>query len=103
MSLDEDGDPGADEPQPKLVDVLQDVRPNPLELLQSAEGKQTLFEALDGLSAIERQVVIAHELEGSSFKELEARFRMPLNTLLSHKARAMKKLKKHFDANKEHP
>jgi RNA polymerase sigma factor (sigma-70 family) len=103
VSLDEDGDRGEDEPLPRLVDVLQDVRPNPLELLQSAEGKQALFEALDSLSAIERQVVIAHELEGSSFKEIQSRFSMPLNTLLSHKARAMKKLKKHFQGNEEQP
>jgi RNA polymerase sigma factor (sigma-70 family) len=103
VSLDEDGEEDDDEPPRKLIDLLQDVSPNPLELLQSAEGKQALFEAFDGLSAIERQVVIAHELEGSSFKELASRLHLPLNTLLSHKARAIKRLKKHFQANKEQP
>lgn len=103
VSLDEDGGEDADEPKPKLLDLLRDVNPNPFELLQSAEGRKALFEALDGLSAIERQVVVAHELEGSSFKELASRLRMPLNTLLSHKARAMKKLEKHFQADKEQP
>ena len=104
VSLDEDGDEhGENEPQPKLLDLLRDVSSNPFELLQSAEGKTALFEALDSLSAIERQVVVAHELEGSSFKELASRLRMPLNTLLSHKARAMRKLEKHFQADKEQP
>jgi RNA polymerase sigma-70 factor (ECF subfamily) len=103
VSLDDDGDESGDEPQTRLLDLLSDVSPNPLELLQSAEGKRVLFEALDNLGAIERQVVIAHELEGSSFKELASRLRIPLNTLLSHQARAMKKLEKHFQADKEQP
>jgi RNA polymerase sigma factor (sigma-70 family) len=103
VSLDADVGSGEDAPQPRLLDLLQSLGPSPLEALQRAEGKRALFEALNGLSAIERQVVIAHELEGSSFKELAARLRMPLNTLLSHKARAMKKLKQHFQEHEEQP
>ena len=98
VSLDADGDENDDRSQPKLIDLLHDVNPDALEVLQSDEGKRALFKALDSLSAIERTVVIAHELEGESFKELASRLRLPLNTLLSHKARAMKKLEKHFHA-----
>jgi RNA polymerase sigma factor (sigma-70 family) len=98
VSLDEDSDENGDWSHLTLIDLLHDVNPDALEILQSEEGKRALFEALDGLSAIERAVVIGHELEGSSFKELASRLRMPLNTLLSHKARAMKKLEKHFHA-----
>ena len=95
VSIDEDSDED-DDPPPKLIDLLHDANPDALDVLQSDEGKRALFKALDSLSPIERTVVIAHELEGAPFKELVSRLRMPLNTLLSHKARAMKKLEKHF-------
>lgn len=101
VSLDKDSDENDDRPQPRLIDLLHDVNPDALETLQSDEGKRALFEALDRLSPIEKTVVIAHELEGESFKELASRLRMPVNTLLSHKARAMKKLEKHFHALEE--
>lgn len=98
-----DADETDDGAQPKLIDLLHDVNPDALEVLQSDEGKRALFRALDGLSAIERTVVIAHELEGTSFKELASSLHMPLNTLLSHKARAIKKLQQHFHALGEPP
>ena len=77
-----------------LLEILQDNGPGALELISSAEGQKTLFAALDTLSDIERQVVIANELEGESFRHLAEAWDIPINTLLSHKARAMKKLRK---------
>ena len=85
--------PGGSE---RLVDLLQDQRPDALEVLQTEEGKRELFIALDTLSEMERGVVIAHELEGTSFREMSDMWNVPQNTLLSHKSRAMKKLQKHF-------
>ena len=79
-----------------LIDLLQDHKPNAIELLQTEQGKQELFEALECLSKIEKQVIIAHELEGASFKEITSLLEIPQNTLLSHKSRAMQKLKKYF-------
>ena len=84
------------ESQGQLVHAMEDRSPSALDLLQSEEGRRELFEALDMLSEIERQVIISHELEGSTFKELAQMWQMPINTLLSHKARAMKKLQAHF-------
>ena len=103
VSLDEEPDDRADESKPKLIDLLRGTEADALEMLQNNEGKRALFEALDTLSPIEREVLVGHELEGASFKELAARLRVPLNTLLSHKARGMKKLRKHFQANEEQP
>ena len=80
----------------RLVDLLQDQRPDALEVLQTEEGKRALFIALDTLSEMERDVVITHEFEGTSFREMSDMWNVPQNTLLSHKSRAMKKLKKHF-------
>ena len=91
LSLDSESDGGA-----KLIDLLQDRNADALEILQTQEGKEELFEALEGLSEMEREVVIAHEFEGVPFKELSEIWNVPQNTLLSHKSRAMKKLRKHF-------
>jgi RNA polymerase sigma-70 factor (ECF subfamily) len=79
-----------------LIGLLHDLNPNAFELLQTQQGERALFEALSKLSEIERQVVIAHEFEGISFRELSSSLKIPQNTLLSHKARALKKLKEHF-------
>lgn len=79
-----------------LIDLLQDHQPNAIELLQTEQGKQELFEALECLSKIEKQVIIAHELEGASFREITTSLEVPQNTLLSHKSRAMQKLKKYY-------
>ena len=80
----------------KLADLLQDLKPGALESLQTREWKEELFRALEKLSEKERDVIIAHEFEGIPFRELSQARDIPLNTLLSHKSRAMKKLRKHF-------
>ncbi len=80
----------------RLVDLLQSQQPDVLSSLQTDEGKRALFTALDSLSDIEKDVVVNHEFEGTSFKEMSVMWQIPVNTLLSHKSRAMSKLKKHF-------
>jgi RNA polymerase sigma factor (sigma-70 family) len=77
-----------------------DERPGLIELLQTREGERDLFEALSTLSEIERRVVIAHEFEGVPFRELSRSLSIPQNTLLSHKSRAMRKLREHFSRSK---
>jgi RNA polymerase sigma factor (sigma-70 family) len=49
--------------------------------------------ALEDLPAEQRQVFIAHELEGASFKELSARWHVGVNTLLSRKRYAVLRLR----------
>jgi RNA polymerase sigma factor (sigma-70 family) len=48
-----------------------------------------LGEALDELPAAQRDVFVAHEIEGVSFKEIARRTGEPLNTLLSRKRYAV--------------
>jgi RNA polymerase sigma factor (sigma-70 family) len=79
-----------------LLDLLRGNSPNPMDAVQTEEGRRRLFEALEILNEMEREVVIAHEFEGTPFKELSQRWDVPQNTLLSHKSRALKKLKRHF-------
>jgi RNA polymerase sigma factor (sigma-70 family) len=85
---------------PGLLDVLHDVRPDALQALQHQESRKQLFAALASLNENERRIVIAQELEGHSFRVLAEAWGVPQNTLLSHKARAMEKLKQYFVAHK---
>lgn len=50
---------------------------------------EALQDALEELPAEQREVFIAHELEGRSFKELATRSGVPLNTLLARKRYAV--------------
>ena len=84
----------------RLIDLLRETQPDALMQIQSAEAKQMLFAGLETLSELERHIIIAHQLEGVSFKELVALLDTPQNTLLSHKARGMKKLRKYFQTKK---
>lgn len=86
VSLDEGGE--------SLLDILKSS--DAYEEITSQEGQVALFDALEKLSDIERRVVIANELEGETMRHLAESWDMPLNTLLSHKSRAMKKLRKHL-------
>jgi RNA polymerase sigma factor (sigma-70 family) len=52
-----------------------------------------LEQALAGLPVEQREVFVAHELEGASFKELSARWSVGINTLLSRKRYAVLRLR----------
>ncbi len=54
--------------------------------------------ALDELPEEQRDVFIAHELEGTSFKELAARTGVSVNTLLSRKHYAVVFLRRRLQA-----
>ncbi|HTX05479.1 MAG TPA: sigma-70 family RNA polymerase sigma factor [Steroidobacteraceae bacterium] len=54
---------------------------------------QELEQALDELPLEQREVFVAHELEGASFKELSARWGVGINTLLSRKRYAVLRLR----------
>ena len=79
VALAEDGD---------LV-MLEDLLPSPDAGPDAAYARTVLIEeladALDELPEEQREVFIAHEIEGRSFKELAANTGLPVNTLLSRK------------------
>lgn len=87
-------------------DVLDDAAAPVLdELLLAAEdapdialARQMLLEdlaaAIEELAPEQREVFIAHELEGASFKELAERTGVPLNTLLARKHYAVRHLRR---------
>jgi RNA polymerase sigma factor (sigma-70 family) len=55
---------------------------------------EELEEALDELPAEQREVFIAHEIEGRSYRELSAEKDVSVNTLLSRKHYAVVYLRK---------
>jgi len=78
--------------------VLEDLLPSP-EAGPEAQYIRTLLldemrQALAELSVEQRDVFIAHELEGRSFKELAAESGVSVNTLLSRKRYAVLHLRK---------
>jgi RNA polymerase sigma factor (sigma-70 family) len=81
-----DGEDGQDEL------CLDQALPDPDGGPEAAYARAVLLEAisaaLDELPANERDVFIAHELEGRSFKEMAARSGVSVNTLLGWKRRA---------------
>jgi RNA polymerase sigma factor (sigma-70 family) len=72
-----------------LEDLVPSIEPGP----EGEAVRQVLLEqveeALENLPPEQREVFIAHELEGASFKELSARWGVSVNTLLSRKRYAV--------------
>jgi RNA polymerase sigma factor (sigma-70 family) len=72
-----------------LEDVLPSPDAGPAEAYARAVLLEEIEEALDELPEEQRDVFIAHEIEGYSFKEIAARTGVGINTLLSRKRYAV--------------
>jgi len=82
--------------------LLEDLLPSPDAGPEEAYARNVLLEeldaALDELPEEQREVFIAHELEGFSFKELAATTGLSVNTLLSRKHYAVLHLRQRLRA-----
>ena len=82
--------------------LLQDLLPSPDAGPEEAYARSVLLEeldaALDELPEEQREVFIAHEIEGYSFKELAAATGLGINTLLSRKHYAVVHLRQRLQA-----
>ncbi|MBU2511498.1 sigma-70 family RNA polymerase sigma factor [bacterium] len=74
-----------------LADIIRLAQSRNTELEQRQISEE-LHQLLNLLKEDERALLIATELEGITFAELSKKWRVPINTLLSKKSRAMKKL-----------
>ncbi len=76
---------------------LEDLLPSPAAGPEALYARRVLLEelaaALDELPDEQREVFVAHELEGRSFKELAAETGVSVNTLLSRKRYAVLRLR----------
>jgi RNA polymerase sigma factor (sigma-70 family) len=75
-------------PEP-LSDELEDLLPSPEAGPEAVYARSVLLDeisaAVDELPEAQREVFIAHEVEGQSFKEIAAATGVSVNTLLSRK------------------
>jgi RNA polymerase sigma factor (sigma-70 family) len=82
--------------------LLDDLLPSPDEGPEAEYARSVLLDELDAaleeLPEEQRDVFVAHELEGRSFKELAASTGLPLNTLLSRKHYAVLHLRERLRA-----
>jgi RNA polymerase sigma factor (sigma-70 family) len=81
---------------------LEDLLPSPDAGPEAAYAREVLIDeidaALDELPEEQRQVFVAHELEGRSFNELAAETGLSVNTLLSRKHYAVLRLRRRLRA-----
>ena len=92
VEFDEDDDLGS----------LEDLLPSPDDGPDAVAIRELMLEqiaaALDELPREQRDVFVAQELEGASFKELSARWNVGVNTLLSRKRYAILYLRQRLQA-----
>ncbi len=96
LSLDQ---PAGREESPALADLVRDEAGAPEAGLERKELADRLWAALEALAPEDRAIIIATELEGWTFQELAEEWDAPLGTLLARKSRAMKKVRKIFEAS----
>jgi RNA polymerase sigma factor (sigma-70 family) len=91
--------PGADEEGALL---LEDLLPSPDVGPEAAYARNVLLEELDStieeLPEEQREVFVAHEIEGRSFKQLAGETGVSVNTLLSRKRYAVMYLRRRLQA-----
>jgi RNA polymerase sigma factor (sigma-70 family) len=80
----------------------EDLLPSPDASPEAAYARNVLLEeledALDELPEEQRDVFVAHEIEGRSFKELAAETGVSMNTLLARKRYAVRHLRRRLQA-----
>lgn len=97
-SLDSGAAESGERSTPLLEDVLSSPDAGPAEAYALTVLLDELEEALAELPMEQREVFIAHEIEGYSFKEIAARTGVSVNTLLSRKHYAVVHLRRRLQA-----
>jgi RNA polymerase sigma factor (sigma-70 family) len=92
---------GAAEEDDELLQ-LEDLLPSPDAGPEARYARHVLLDelelAIDELPVEQREVFVAHELEGRSFKEMAAETGVSVNTLLSRKRYAVRRLRGRLQA-----
>ncbi len=72
-----------------LTAEISDMRFEASEDFARTESQEEMMEAIDELPVPQREVLVATELEGRTFRELAEEWDVPIGTLLARKHRAM--------------
>ncbi len=95
VALNEDSD---DDNSPILLrDILPDFGHSPEDIYFKELIWEEVTKVLDRLPEEQREVFILHEIEDMSFKEIEEKLRIPVNTLISRKRYAVVALRKKLE------
>ncbi len=82
--------------------AIEDLLPSPDAGPEAAYAREVLLEelelAIEELPEEQREVFVAHEIEGTSFKNLAAKTGLSVNTLLSRKHYAVLQLRERLQA-----
>ena len=89
---------GEDDELPRLEDLLSSPDAGPEALFARSVLLDELELAVDELPEEQREVFVAHELEGRSFKEMAAASGVSVNTLLSRKRYAVLRLRERLQS-----
>jgi len=89
----DDPEPTAGEAETSLLESLPSPDAGPADAYLRSVLLEEIEDALDELPAEQREVFIAHEIDGESFKEISARTGVSVNTLLSRKHYAVTHLR----------
>jgi RNA polymerase sigma factor (sigma-70 family) len=84
-----------------LAELLLPAAESPDALLARDLLLERLAAAVERLPPDQREVFIAHEIEGISFNEMAARSGVPLNTLLARKHYAVKHLRRELQSERD--
>ena len=87
-----------DDGRPQLEDLLPSPDAGPEALYARSVLLDELELAIDELPEEQREVFVAHELEGRSFKEMAAETGVSVNTLLSRKRYAVRHLRERLQS-----
>ncbi|MGO9307976.1 MAG: RNA polymerase sigma factor [Spirochaetia bacterium] len=80
-------------PAGELASEIADLRYEAEETMDREEAQEALAEAIEDLPRPQRDVLVATELEGRSFRELAEEWETPIGTLLARKHRAIQALR----------
>ena len=89
---------GADDEPQRLEDLLPSPDAGPEALYARGVLLDEIELALDELPTEQREVFVAHEIEGRSFKEIAAASGVSVNTLLSRKRYAVLRLRERLQS-----
>jgi len=92
---------GAGKESPSFEDLLPSEDDGPDALYARSLLLEALDEALEELPENQREIFVAHELLGKSFKELAEETGTPVNTLLSRKRYAVLQLRERLEDLKD--
>lgn len=84
--------PMGEEESLTLLDLIESNFPSPQNDIEQKEIGEYIFNEIYELNEDEQAIILATEVEGYNFRELSEEWGVSINTLLSRKSRAMKKL-----------